>query len=135
MFWHKNKISRKTYDFRTDCNFKKKEENNVMMLFIYTHPVNSNFKIWQQYQISSFNGIYGSLKFYTPFFPSGYILLSILKNSLFSKTERVGMWLRAILPISCVQQAELCISKTKTWHTKPMIWYDSFRWWDEIFSV
>lgn len=24
---------------------QKKEENNVMMLFIYTHPVNSNFKI------------------------------------------------------------------------------------------
>lgn len=24
---------------------KKKEENNVMMLFIYTHTVNSNFKI------------------------------------------------------------------------------------------
>lgn len=131
MFWHKNKISRKTYDFKTDCNSKKKkkEENNVMMLFIYTHPVNSNFKIWQQYQISSFNGIYGSLKFYTPFFPSGYILLSILKNSLFSKTERVGMWLRAIIPISGVQQAELCISKTKTWHTKPMIrLFQMMRW-------
>lgn len=36
---------------------KKKEENNVMMLFIYTHQFNSNFKIWQQYQISSFNGL------------------------------------------------------------------------------
>lgn len=61
-----------------------------MMLFIYTHPVNSNFKIWQQYQISSFNGIYVSLKFYTPFFPSGYILLSILKKLLIFKNRESG---------------------------------------------
>lgn len=37
------------------------------------------------------------------------------------------MWLKAIIPISGVQQAELCISKTKTRHTKSMISDDEMK--------
>lgn len=50
---------------------------------------------------------------------SGYILLSIAKNSLFSWAVRVGMWLKAS-QISCVQQAKQYVY-TMTRNTKSMI--------------